>query len=174
MKKLFLLLFLLTAPLFSKGLQENLYLKDFKLEKYLGTWYEIVRKDNFFEKNLDFVTATYTLNPDGKIEVLNQGFNLEKDKKSEITGKARKKYETTENILEVSFFGPFYSDYIIIDYDRKNYSWALVVGEKNNSMWILAREPEMDEELILKLLSLAEKNGVELTDLIYVKQKDSK
>jgi len=171
MKNIIFIFILLSMGLFAADNQENFYLKDFKLDKYLGTWYEIIRKDMLFEKDLDFVTATYTLKPDGKIEVINKGVNLLKDKESEITGKVRRKYEDVENILEVSFFGPFYSDYIILDYDKKNYSWALVIGENSKYMWILSREPQMDEELTLKLLSIAEKNGVELNNLVYVKQK---
>ncbi|MBN2806919.1 MAG: lipocalin family protein, partial [Prolixibacteraceae bacterium] len=31
----------------------------FELEKYLGTWYEIARFDHRFERDLQFVSATY-------------------------------------------------------------------------------------------------------------------
>ena len=43
----------------------------FDLERYLGTWYEIARLPHKFEKDLQRVTATYSLRDDGKIEVLN-------------------------------------------------------------------------------------------------------
>jgi apolipoprotein D and lipocalin family protein len=38
----------------------------FELEKYLGTWYEIARFDHSFERDLQGVTATYSLRDDGK------------------------------------------------------------------------------------------------------------
>ena len=38
------------------------------LEKYSGTWYEIARLPNRFEKGLECVTATYTLRDEGRIE----------------------------------------------------------------------------------------------------------
>lgn len=170
MKKYILFLLLFVNSLFSKDLQEQYYLKDFRLKNYLGTWYEIVRKDHYFERNLDFVTATYTLKSDGSIEVLNKGFYIDKNKKSEIIGKAKQKYENTENILKVSFFGSFYSDYIILDYDNINYSWAIVIGKNDKYLWILSRKPKLDEELLTKLLRTAENNGISLDNLIYVKQ----
>ena len=43
----------------------------FDSERYLGTWYEIARLDHSFERNLERVTATYGLNEDGSISVLN-------------------------------------------------------------------------------------------------------
>ena len=42
------------------------------LQRYLGTWFEIARFDHRFEKDLDSVTATYSLRADGKIKVLNK------------------------------------------------------------------------------------------------------
>ena len=171
MKKIIFTFFLFSLATFSNSNQDKYIIKDFNINKYLGTWFEIVRKENIFEKDLDFVTATYSLNSDGNINVLNKGFNITKNKESQITGKAKKKYENIENILEVSFFGPFYSDYIIADYDKENYNWALVLGKNSNYMWILSRKPQLDEEIRNSILNKAVSFGIELTDLVYVKQE---
>lgn len=170
MKKTIFIFILISITIFSKSNHEKYIIKDFNISKYLGTWFEIVRKDNIFEKDLDFVTATYSLKPDGDIEVLNKGFNITKNKETQITGKAKKKYNDIQNILQVSFFGPFYSDYIIVDYDRENYSWALVFGKNSDYMWILSRKPQLDEETRNLILSKANSLGIELTNLVYVKQ----
>ena len=37
-------------------------------KKYLGKWYKIARLGMRFERNLNNVTAHYSLNPDGTIE----------------------------------------------------------------------------------------------------------
>ena len=47
-------------------------IEDVIVEKYAGTWYEIERLDNRFEKHLSRVTATYNLEDDGMIEVVNR------------------------------------------------------------------------------------------------------
>lgn len=49
----------------------------FDVNRYLGQWYEIARLDHSFERGLDQVTATYSLNPDSSIKVINRGFNSE-------------------------------------------------------------------------------------------------
>jgi apolipoprotein D and lipocalin family protein len=58
------------------GLPENVVpVSDFKLEKYLGTWYEIARLDHSFERGLTRVTADYSLRDDGGVRVLNRGYS---------------------------------------------------------------------------------------------------
>lgn len=52
--------------------------QNFNKDKYLGKWYEIARFDFRFERNLDNTTAQYSINPDGSIKVLNQGYNYVK------------------------------------------------------------------------------------------------
>src|SRR4051812_41846481 len=61
----------------------------FEKDRYLGKWYEIARMDFKFEKNLEQVTATYSLNPDGSIRVDNKGFNYVKKEWKESIGKAK-------------------------------------------------------------------------------------
>src|SRR4051812_48328180 len=63
--------------------------KHFNPQKYLGTWYEIDRLDYRWEKGLDHVTATYSLNTDGTIKVVNKGYDVKKDKWEQSTGKAK-------------------------------------------------------------------------------------
>ena len=72
MKKLFLLCFLLLAG--CTGVPQGItVVDDFSLNRYLGTWHEIVRLDNRFEKELDPVSATYSLAPDGSVKVVKRG-----------------------------------------------------------------------------------------------------
>ena len=52
--------------------------QNFQLERYLGTWYEIVRLDHSFERGLEKVTANYSLRDDGGVKVINRGFSTEK------------------------------------------------------------------------------------------------
>ena len=50
----------------------------FDVHRYLGKWYEIARLDHSFERGLSDVSATYSLKPDGSLEVINRGFNTKK------------------------------------------------------------------------------------------------
>ena len=76
MKKLsiVLILFLMGCV----GIPENVKPVDnFKLEKYLGKWYEIARLDHSFERGLTRITADYSLRDDGGVRVLNRGYSAE-------------------------------------------------------------------------------------------------
>ena len=96
--------------------------KGFNVLRYLGTWYEIARLDHSFERGLSNVSATYTLRKDGGIKVLNKGYDKKRGKWKQSEGKAYFVAGTDVGRLKVSFFGPFYGGYNIIDLDKKDYS----------------------------------------------------
>ncbi len=101
---------------------------DFDLERYLGTWYEIARLDHSFERGMSQVTANYTQRKDGKIRVTNRGFVEKTGKFKDAVGKAKIAKDPTIGHLKVSFFGPFYGDYIIFDLDKDDYSYVFISG----------------------------------------------
>ncbi len=92
--------------------------QNFNKDKYLGKWYEIARFDFRFERNLDNTTAQYSINPDGSIKVLNQGYNYVKKEWDSAEGKAKFVGSESEARLKVSFFGPFYGGYNVVDIDE--------------------------------------------------------
>lgn len=144
---------------------------DFNIERYLGTWYEIARLDHSFEKGLERVTAHYSLRDDGGIKVVNRGFNPKKNKWKEATGKAYFVDNPKVGRLKVSFWGPFYGGYNIIELDTINYSYSVVCGPTKSYLWILSRNPKMDEHIISELIRKARSLGFETDRLIYVLQE---
>jgi len=170
MKKLLLLFIMLLSG--CTGVPEGLTVVDgFRLERYLGTWYEIARLDNRFEKNLGQVSAEYSLREDGKVKVMNRGYDAEKGEWKSIEGKAVFVGDVTEGALRVSFFGPFYASYNVVALDRENYSWAIVCGHKKSLFWILARTPEMEPALLQQLVAKADSLGFETGKLRYFGQQ---
>lgn len=143
--------------------------EDFSLESYLGTWYEIARFDFRFEKDLSHVTATYSLNEDGTVKVVNTGYNTKKDKWQETLGKARFRGDNTVGALEVSFFGPFYTGYNVLKIDQE-YTTALVGGKNFDYLWILSRTPEISEEVKQGYLEYAQALGYDVSNLVWVEQ----
>lgn len=140
----------------------------FDIDRYLGTWYEIARLDHSFERGLERVTAEYSLRDDGGINVVNRGFDPEKDKWKEAVGKAYFVGDSDTGRLKVSFWGPFYGGYNIIALDKKNYSYSLVCGPSRSYLWILAREPRMEEFLKSELIKKAKTLGFETGKMIHV------
>lgn len=148
--------------------------KSFDKARYLGKWYEIARMDFRFERNLNNTTANYSLNDDGKsIKVQNKGFDYTTHKWKEATGKAKFVGDETTAMLEVSFFGPFYSGYNVIAIDRE-YRYALVAGKNLKYLWILSRETTIPETIKKEYLSLAEKSGFKIAELVWVEHNNSK
>jgi apolipoprotein D and lipocalin family protein len=143
---------------------------NFKVERYLGKWYEIARLDHSFEKGLSRVTADYSLRDDGGVKVINRGYSEKDNKWKEAEGKAYFIGEKSKGHLKVSFFGPFYGAYIVIALDHDNYQYALVCGPDRSYLWILARTPEIDAGTRASLIAKAKALGFDTTKLILVKQ----
>jgi apolipoprotein D and lipocalin family protein len=139
----------------------------FEPVKYLGTWYEIARLDHSFERGMVKVSATYSLRKDGGIDVLNRGYSVSREKWEEARGKAYFVEGSDHGFLKVSFFGPFYGSYVIFDLDRQSYHYALVCGPDRSYLWILARTPEINENLKKDLIRKAADAGFDTEKLIF-------
>lgn len=140
----------------------------FDVNRYLGKWYEIARLDHSFERGLTDVSATYSLKPDGSIEVINRGFNTKKDEWKSATGRALFTGSQNQGSLKVSFFGPFYGGYHVLALDQAGYQWALVAGPDRDYLWILARTKELAPEIKAQLTSQAKEMGFATDQLIWV------
>lgn len=141
---------------------------EFDLNRYLGTWYEIARLDHSFERGLSNVTADYSLREDGGVKVVNRGYNAKKDKWDETEGKAYFVGDEDVGQLKVSFFGPFYGGYNIVELDKEGYQYSLVVGPDRSYLWILARSPELDDAILDHLVAKARELGFPTDELIMV------
>jgi len=145
---------------------------NFQADKYLGKWYEIARLDYYHEKGLNQVTATYSLRDDGGIKVVNRGYLSEKNRWRESEGKAYFVEDKNTGYLKVSFFGPFYSSYVIFDLDQ-DYQYALVTGSNKSYLWLLARTPTISGEVKARLLAKAAALGFDTDKLLYVEQTET-
>ena len=113
--------------------------KSVELEKYLGRWYEMARYEAPFQKGCEAVTADYSLRDDGGIKVINSCRKGAVDgEMKQATGKAKIVDSASGAKLKVSFFGPFYGDYWVLD-RAEDYSWSIVGEPSGRYLWILTR-----------------------------------
>ena len=138
---------------------------EFDLEKYLGSWYEIARIKNEFEPEMKKVMAKYSLNLNGTIKIINSGYLGNKIQWIEGIAKTT----SDPKLLRVSFYKNIFSDYRILFIDD-DYSYALVGGNSDNYLWILSRDSELREDIILFLIRLAEDLGYKVDKLEFTKQ----
>ena len=169
MKHLLYPIFLLLLAGCSPAVSEKIpAVTGFDASRYSGKWYEIARMPNYFEKDLQYVTAEYTLRPDGKLQVINSG--IKNGKSQSISGIARFAGDPASGELEVSFFRPFYGAYRIIRL-APDYSAACVMGKNRSLAWILARKPVLPEKELLESVNFLRENGFAVEKLIYPAQK---
>lgn len=142
--------------------------ENFKLSEYLGIWYEIARLEHKFEKGMEAITATYSMKEDGGVKVLNKGYKTAKKTWNTAEGKAYFVGDIDKAFLKVSFFGPFYGSYIVMDTDYKNYT--MISGPDTSYFWILSRTPTLDEATMNRLLAKAKDAGFDTSVLIYPDQ----
>jgi len=143
------------------------------LERYLGTWYEIASYPAWFAKNCTGVTAEYSWRDDGKIQVVNRCFKGALDGKlKEARGRAKLADTTTNAKLKVSFFGPFWGDYWILDLDP-DYTWAVVGEPKRKYLWVLSRTPALDPQTLDGILSRLPAQGYDTDKLQWTPQADT-
>lgn len=170
MKRILTLLCLGVSALYAAGTAAVDPVDGFDAGRYLGTWYEIARIDHRFEKGLSRVSAEYRRRPGGGITVVNRGFDARTGKWKRSTGKAFFVDGEDKGHLKVSFFGPFYGQYIVFDLDRENYRYALVGGKGTSYFWLLSRTPTMDPALRDRLIARAVAQGFRRADILLVEQ----
>lgn len=150
------------------GKPENITpVQPFDVQRYLGTWYEIARLDHRFERGLSHVTAEYSLRDDGGVTVVNKGYSQKDSTWDTAKGKAYFVNDKNTGFLKVSFWGPFYSSYVVFELDT-NYQYALISGENKDYFWILSRQPTMEHALLDKLIEKAGSLGFDTKKIIRV------
>lgn len=135
------------------------------LLRYMGRWYEIASFEPRFQKGCVCTTADYGLMRDGTVAVTNtcrQG-SPEGEVDSAV-GTAKVVPGSRGSRLKVSFQWPFEGDYWIVGLDP-DYQWALVGHPHKKYLWVLSRQPVMDEALYQSLKAKAAELGYEVSRL---------
>jgi apolipoprotein D and lipocalin family protein len=143
----------------------------FDINRYLGQWYEIARLDHSFERGMSDVNATYQLQDDGSVKVINRGYDTQRQAWKEAIGRALFIGDSNTASLKVSFFGPFYGGYHVIALDQEHYRWSLVAGPDRDYLWILARDKTLPAGIREQLVSQAKALGFAADKLIWVEHK---
>lgn len=164
MMKRLLLTILFQLPLSTAWAKPVATVPHIDLPRYLGTWYEVARLPQFFQRNcLGDVTAQYTGQEDGRIGLLNRC----RTGKGFIQAKATARVmpDSGNARLKVTFFWPFSDNYWVIGLDE-HYRWAVVGDPGRKYLWILSRTPVLGEEEMEKARQAALRQGYDLGKLI--------
>ncbi len=84
-------------------------------------------------------------------------------------GRARVVDSATNAKLEVSFFGPFWGDYWVIELGP-NYEYAVVGHPGRDYLWVLSRTPSVDPAFYDALVARLAERGYETQKLVKTAQ----
>ena len=146
--------------------------------RYLGTWYEIAKFPNWFQKKcVSNTKAVYTAKPDGNLQVLNS-CKTAGGETSEAEGLARQIGAKDSPKLEVrfapewlSFLPLVWGDYWVIDLDSQ-YQVAAVSDPRREYLWVLSRTPQMDPKVYADLLQRLKQQQFDIQKLELTPQKN--
>ena len=136
--------------------------------RYMGTWYEIAKYPNWFQKKCASSTsAQYSLQADGQVQVLNR-CKTANGEWSEALGMARQIGRANSPRLQVrfapawlSFIPMVWGNYWIIDLDPQ-YQWVVVSEPNREYLWILSRTPTLPTATYQSLQGKLAANGFDL------------
>ena len=138
------------------------------LEKFMGDWYVIANIPTFLEKNIFNAVEKYTLDSDGTIQT-EFSFN-----KGGFDGE-RKSYkprgfikDTNSNALwGMQFIWPIKADFRVV-YVANDYSYTIIARNKRDYVWLMSRNPEMDEETYSQAINFIEEIGYDIDKIVKV------
>ncbi|XP_042001732.1 temperature-induced lipocalin-1-like [Salvia splendens] len=151
--------------------KEMQVVKGLDIEKYMGRWYEIASFPSRFQPKSGVDTrATYTLNSDGTVHVLNETWTG--GKRGYIEGTAYKADSNSDEAkLKVKFYIPPFlpiipvtGDYWVL-YIDPDYQYAVVGQPSRSYLWILSRKAHIDEETYNMLVEKAKGEGYDVSKL---------
>jgi apolipoprotein D and lipocalin family protein len=126
--------------------------------RYAGEWHEIARLPNAFERGLIAAKATYTLNPDGSLRVVNEGLK-ENGRITRIEGNARFVNPQEPGKLKVRFnrfpANLFEGDYWILNLNPQH-TRALIGSPNRKMLWLLSKNPHDQKEDFRDFINHAE------------------
>ena len=145
--------------------------------RYMGTWYEIAKFPNRFQKKcVGFTKATYSALADGTLQVVNR-CRTDNGGTDEAIGAARQVGGPNSPKLKVrfapailSFLPMVWGDYWVIDLDPR-YQLAAVSEAKREYLWILSRTPRVDKASYDALVARLAGQGLDVSKLVLTKQE---
>lgn len=139
------------------------------IPRYVGKWYAITSLPQFFTRNCKGQTAEYEIIDEKTISVVNTC--IKSKGTTDIKGQAVVKNKKTNAELIVtfnSFFTRLFrvkGDYTVIKLDP-DYQYSLVGSKDRKSLWLLARDTEIPEEVIAEYIAFAKKEGFPVEKLV--------
>ncbi|MCC5849899.1 MAG: lipocalin family protein [Verrucomicrobia bacterium] len=129
------------------------------LDAFMGDWYVVANIPTFLERDAWNALERYELNDDGVIETT---FTFRKGGPEgplkTYRPKGFVKDAESNAVWGMQFIWPIKAEYIIMFVDEA-YTHTMVGRRKRDYLWIMARDPEIDDETVNRMIDLAVEEG---------------
>jgi apolipoprotein D and lipocalin family protein len=141
------------------------------LERFMGDWYVIANIPTFVEKGAHNAVESYRLDDDGTVATT---FTFRKDgfDGPKKTYNPRGFVRDTESnaVWGMQFVWPFKGDYRIIHL-TDDYSVTVIGRNKRDYVWLMARTPNLDQDLYDEAVAVIAEAGYDVSQLQNVPQR---
>ena len=135
--------------------------------RYLGLWYEIATVPSGPQRNCTGTTAEYGIIDDETVSVDNSCYLYDLDGQQSLISGSATFLDDSYTRLAVDLGFGFNAPYMVTELDgsegEEPYQFAAVSSVR--TLWILSRQPDMDEELYDELISRLGERGYPVEDL---------
>ena len=140
------------------------------LDRFMGDWYVIANIPTFIETDAYNAIETYEMNEDGSIATtftFSDGAPDGDLKKYQPTGFIVDKKSNA--LWDMQFVWPFKAEYRVI-YLSDDYQTTIIGRSKRDYVWLMSREPIIDEKSYAALLAFIEAEGYDINKVQRVPQ----
>lgn len=141
------------------------------LPRYMGTWHEIASYPAWFQKHcVGASRADYHLQADGRVQVLNRCRQADGSMRHAVAEGRRVGADDSATLKVrfapawLSFISAVWGDYWVIDIDE-DYQLVAVSEPRREYLWVLSRQPQVDEAAYAALLERLAAKGFDLERL---------
>jgi apolipoprotein D and lipocalin family protein len=144
---------------------ENKPIHHLDLKAFEGKWYSLYSIPTLMDKHWKETTETYTLKDEDHFDVLTTYHKEGKTEEKTITSKLFFHTAQPDGDMKAQFFWPFKIGYWVIEL-AEDYSYVVVGHPDEKYLFIMARKPEMDPELLVDIIERCRQKGYKVEELV--------
>ena len=143
---------------------DNTPVEKVDIMSYAGKWYSLYSLPTYMDKHWRETTETYVIHPDGYYAVFTTYKVLGDDEQKYVRSKLFVVKGTNNAQLKAQFVWPVKADYWVIEL-AEDYSYVVVGHPKHKFLFIMARKPELPEELLHEIIERCQAKGYDTSKL---------
>lgn len=170
MKKLFMIVIIAGLFFVSCRREDMETVKQVDIERFMGDWYVLGIIPNFIEKHAINGIESYSLLDDERVKIDYRFTDVRTGAVKHMEPKAWIYDKETMAEWRVQFIWPIKFPYLIIDL-ADDYSYTVIGVPNRKFVWIMAREPELPDEVYNGILERLKLTGYEIDKIVKMPQK---